>query len=163
MAGKTERLGPGDWSVCYGEVPPKQEELFPREDDGANPKTLMGRLKVPMFSVIPPAAIAYFGVAMRYGAYEAPRKDGSFGYGPYNWRDQPVEASTYVDATIRHIMQFWDGENDDPGSKVPHLAAAIASLGILIDAIENGVCKDDRPKNKCGAVSKVIDRNTRKI
>ena len=116
-----------------------------------------------MFSVIPPAAVAYFGVAMRYGAYEAPRKDGSFGYGPYNWRDQPVEASTYVDATIRHIMQFWDGENDDPGSKVPHLAAAIASLGILIDAIENGVCKDDRPENKCGAVSKVIDRHTRKI
>ena len=67
MAGKTERWGPGDWSICYGEVPPKQEELLPREDDGANPKTLMGRLKVPMFSVIPPAAVAYFGVAMRYG------------------------------------------------------------------------------------------------
>jgi len=134
-----------------------------RADAGSNPKTLMGRLKVPMLSVIPPAALAYFGVAMRYGAYEAPRKDGSHGYGPYNWRDQPVEASTYVDAAIRHIMQFWDGEDIDPGSKVPHLAAAIASLGILIDAIENETCKDDRPAIRKAAVSKVIDRFTRKI
>ena len=53
MAGKTEKVGPGIGASVTEKFLRKQEELLPREDDGANPKTLMGRLKVPMFSVIP--------------------------------------------------------------------------------------------------------------
>lgn len=130
--------------------------------EGLNPKTLMGQSKVPALSVIPPAAILHLGVAMRYGAHEAPRKDGTFGYGPYNWREQPVEASTYVDAAFRHLMQFWDGENVDPNSGVWHLAHAMASLAILIDAIENGTCADDRPGVLNLTASQILDRYLKK-
>ena len=136
-----------------------------------NPKTLMGRRKVPMLSVIPPSALAYLGAAMRYGALEAPRADESKGYGPYNWRDQPVEMMTYVDAALRHLGAFVDGEDCDPledqegnvvGSGLPHLAHALATIAILVDAIENATAIDDRPKVRKGAFSEIIKRYTRK-
>lgn len=133
----------------------------PEPPKGLNPKTAMGRRKVPMLSVVPPAALAYLGMAMRYGAHEAPRADGGTGYGPYNWRDQPVEASTYVDAAMRHLAEFWDGQDTDPKSLVPHLAHAMASIGILVDAIENGTCADDRPKVRGEVMSKILQRETR--
>ena len=56
----------------------------------ANPKTLTGRRKLPTLSVIPPTALLYLGMAMKYGAHDAPKVDGTTGYGPYNWRDQPI-------------------------------------------------------------------------
>lgn len=133
-----------------------------RRISGLNPKTLVGVCKVPALSVVPPAAIIYLGLAMRYGAHEAPKKDGTFGYGKYNWRDQPVEASTYIDAAFRHLMQYWDGEDIDPSSKAPHLAHALATLAVLVDAIESGTCADDRPKVRSGVASKILDRETRK-
>jgi|GEM_PF-2706400 len=134
---------------------------FLLKDKGTNPKTLMGRRKVPMLSVIPPAALVHLGTAMRYGAHESPRADGSVGYGPYNWRDQPVEASVYVDAAFRHISEYWDGQEVDRDSKVHHLAHAMATLAILLDAIENETCKDDRPTVRSAVTSKILQRETR--
>ena len=49
----------------YASVDSARREDTSQIDDGANPKRRMGRLKVPMLSGIPPAALAYFGVAMR--------------------------------------------------------------------------------------------------
>ncbi len=124
--------------------------------DPTNPKDLLGVNKVPSLSVIPSASIIYEGLAMRYGAYEAPRKDGVKGYGPYNWRDKEVKASIYVDAAIRHIMAWVDGETNAPDSKAPHLGHAKACLGILADAIETGNLKDDRPKP--GNAAELLER-----
>lgn len=129
----------------------------------ANPKAVMGHRKVPMLSVIPPVALVALGEAMRYGAYESPRADGTHGYGLYNWREQPVSASTYVDAAVRHLLQWWDGEDDDAGSKICHLSHALASLAILIDATANGNCLDDRPMVRHAAASKALDSKTRKF
>lgn len=125
-----------------------------REELASNPKTLTGQQKVPVLSVIPPASIIAQATAMRYEAFFAPRVDGSKGYGPYNWRDQPIEAHIYIDAAICHLMQWWDGDeakliSDDEGriiGEVSHLAFALATIGILIDARANGTCIDDRPQ-----------------
>ncbi|KKK81365.1 hypothetical protein LCGC14_2814180 [marine sediment metagenome] len=111
-----------------------------------NPKDLLGIRKVPCLSVIPSASLIYEALAMRYGAYEAPRKNGVKGYGPYNWREMEVKASIYVDAAIRHLMAWYDGETDAPDSGAPHLGHAKACLGILADAIETGNLMDNRPK-----------------
>lgn len=110
-----------------------------------NPKTLMGRLKTPVLSVIPPASLIHQADAMNYGAYLAPKADGTKGYGPYNWRDAPIEAGVYVDAAMRHLMQWWDGEDLASDSKAHHLGHALATIGILLDAIENQTVIDDRP------------------
>lgn len=139
----------------YGDVP---LAVPPPVKQEANPKTLMGRLKVPMLSVIPPAALIREAVAMQYGAFEAPRKDGGFGYGPYNWRDQPIEYMVYVDAAMRHLMAAVDGEDYAQDSKACHLAHARATLGILIDAIENETVLDNRPKVRKQVATRMFDR-----
>lgn len=130
-----------------------------------NPKTLTGQSKVPVLSVIPPASIIAQATAMRYGAFFAPKVDGSRGYGPYNWRDQPIEGHIYIDAAMRHLMQWWDGEDsevihDDEGKVidvVSHLAFALATIGILIDASENRTVIDDRPRNRQMAASSLLN------
>ncbi len=135
----------------------------PAPDSGTNPKTLMGRLKVPMMSVLSPASMICEALALQYGAYEAPRKDGGKGYGPYNWRDQDVEAMTYVDATMRHLAGWVDGEDCATDSLLPHLWHAKASLGILIDALENETCIDNRPRVRKQAASRLLEEGKEKL
>ena len=111
----------------------------------SNPKTAAGALKTPVVSVIPASAILQMAEVMRLGKHK---------YGPYNWRDYPVTYSTYVDAAMRHLMQYWDGETVDPESGQSHLAHAAAGLAVLMDAIATGNATDDRPKP--GAAAELI-------
>ena len=101
----------------------------------SNPKQAFGDRKLPMHRV-PATAYAYLALGFRDGAYK---------YGPLNWRETKVEATTYIAAAQRHILSYLDGEELTRDSKVPHLAAAMASLGVLVDAIETGNLIDDRP------------------
>lgn len=117
--------------------------------DPRNPKDIVGQLKPPMH-LVPPAALIEEARVMGNGAFK---------YGPYNWRDKDVSHSTYLAAAYRHMGAHWDGQDFDPGAKELHkgqpqphqlvrnLAAARASLGILIDAILTGHAIDDRPKD----------------
>lgn len=109
------------------------------------PKDMVGISKVPLISVVPPSSIVYEALAMRYGAYLAPRADGGLGYGPFNWRTKGVRASIYVDTFLRHAFGWWDGEDLAADSKVHHLAHLKASCGVVLDAIETGTFIDDRP------------------
>jgi hypothetical protein len=116
-----------------------------------NPKDVAGRNKVPL-SLVPAVALAHEAEAFRYGAYEAPRADGGRGYGPYNWRQTPVRASVYVDAALRHLLDYFDGENRAPDSRAHHLGHARACLAIVLDALEQGTLVDDRPTPGTAAV-----------
>lgn len=138
----------------YNPPPPNEWKPTVRE---SNPKTLVGRSKLPILSVIPPAALIKEAAAMRYGAYLAPKKDGTYGYGPYNWRDQPIEYMVYIDAANRHLLCAVDGEDVAPDSGVCHLAHARATLGILIDAIENNTVIDDRPAQRSGTAARLLE------
>ena len=109
-----------------------------------NPKKLYGDRKVPL-QLVPPVAIAYLGMAL---------KNGGKKYGPYNWRDQPVESMTYIGAAMRHIGQYLDGEFFDEDSGNPHIAHAMACLAILADAHEGEFLKDNRPQ--AGAMTRVL-------
>jgi dATP/dGTP diphosphohydrolase len=122
-----------------------------------NPKTLMGRKRLPVSSVLPWPALMRIAEAMQYGAFEAPRADGGKGYGPYNWRDQDVEAMTYIDANDRHKARWVEGQEIDPKSLAMELAHAAASLIILIDAIDNGTWIDNRPRVRNQAASRILD------
>lgn len=124
-----------------------------------NPKTLMGQLKVPNLSVVPFTAVIEEGRAMEYGAFHSPRKDGSKGYGPFNWRDDKIEYMTYIEAAIRHIASAADREDTDPETgefMIQHLALARATLGILIDSIAHGTVIDNRSKTACGRVAELL-------
>jgi len=71
--------------------------------------------------------------------------DGARKYGPYNWREEGVGASTYISAAMRHLRSYLDGERDAADSRVHHLGHAIACLAILLDAEAVGNLVDDRP------------------
>lgn len=100
-----------------------------------NPKDLIGVNKVPM-STVSAAVLAEVGVAMLEGAAK---------YGRHNYRADGVRASIYYDATMRHLMGWWEGEDIDPGSGLHHVTKAISSLVVLRDAMIQGAYTDDRP------------------
>lgn len=103
-----------------------------------NPKDAVGAAK-PQLHLIPPAALLAEARAMENGATK---------YGPYNWRTQPVNATVYVSACMRHLLAYLDGENVADDSGVHHLAHARACLGIVLDALEHNCLNDDRPPRK---------------
>ena len=105
------------------------------EPKGVNPKQQYGDLKVPLH-LVPAPAMAAIAMGLKEGA----RK-----YGAYNWRTLTVEAETYIGAALRHLMAWQDGEDIDPDSGNPHLFHAMASLAILVDAMESGNVIDNRP------------------
>jgi hypothetical protein len=99
-----------------------------------DPKGAAGALKTPL-SLIPP-------YAMEQTAWV--HKLGSDKYGPYNWRETGVCASTYVNAILRHLNAWRDGETLDPESGISHLAHVACSCNILLDADHCGTLQDDR-------------------
>lgn len=110
-------------------------------DDKSNPKTRFGMTKPPL-SLVPATAIIEESMAFA---------DGEKKYSKANWRQYPVSASTYINAALRHIMQWYDGEDIDPSSGVSHLAHARSNLAILIDTKHCGTLIDDRPLPGAGA------------
>lgn len=115
-------VGPIDWDAFE-----KKKET--------NPKDSVGIKKAP-FSTLSAPVFAEVGLAMLEGA----RK-----YGRHNFRETGVLASVYYDATLRHMTDWWEGEDIDPDSGLSHVAKAIASLMVLRDAMINEKFYDDRP------------------
>lgn len=117
----------------------KRDREVPREvTDGTDPKSAHGLLKLQL-SRVPPSAAAYIA----WGLEEGIVKD----YGAYNWRTNQIKVMEYLSAAKRHIDDYIDGDDIDEDSPVrkPHLAGAIATLALLIDALENNTAIDDRP------------------
>lgn len=147
QAGRCSRATPpptplvSDDCSCEGCVPSAGGEI---EDDGfitvtpslpENPKAIHGRAK-PSIGLVPAGALIQMAGVMQLGADK---------YGPFNWRKDPVEAMTYVHASIRHILSWVDGEHTDPESGESHLAHAASCMAILLDAMACGALIDDRP------------------
>lgn len=126
----------------------------------SNPKDMAGMRKAPM-STVPANVLAEIGVAMLEGASK---------YGRHNYRAVGVRGSVYYDGTMRHLMDWWEGEDIDPDSGMSHITKAITSLVVLRDAMIQGKFTDDRPPrskpfypglNACAAaiVDRYADRN----
>jgi hypothetical protein len=101
-----------------------------------DPKGAAGAKKVPMW-LLPPYALQQTAWVHKLGSEK---------YGPYNWRENSVCASTYISAIMRHLDAWRDGEDIDPESGVTHLAHIAASCNILMDAHQCSKLIDDRSK-----------------
>lgn len=108
------------------------------EQDNTNPKDLVGNAKVSI-SKLPAIAVIQGAMAMM---------DGAGKYGPYNWREKDVIASIYVDAALRHLYCWFEGQRNASDSRVHHLGHAIACCAILLDAESIGHMVDDRPLDR---------------
>ncbi|MEP3248073.1 MAG: dATP/dGTP diphosphohydrolase domain-containing protein [Sneathiella sp.] len=100
-----------------------------------NPKTAEGRKKTPLH-LIPPIAMQAEAEVMGLGEKK---------YGAFNWRGHTVSASVYYSAAMRHLLAWYEGEEEDPESGQSHLAHVRACMGILLDADANDNLNDDRP------------------
>lgn len=100
----------------------------------SNPKDILALKKLPLslvpFTLIIGAATAFL--------------EGALKYGRFNWRVKGVKASVYVDALLRHVAKYFNGQDRDKATRVHHLDNAIACLAIIRDAEVNGVLEDDR-------------------
>ena len=101
----------------------------------SNPKDAAATTRLDL-SLFPASARAYGALAM---------SEGDLKYGGFNYREAGVQASVYYAACGRHLDKWFNGEEADPKTKVPHLASSLACLAVLIDAVEQGNLNDDRP------------------
>ena len=104
------------------------------ETKPTNPKDAIGSGKIPLH-LWPETATVLGCLGLL---------DGALKYGRSNFRAIGVRATIYVDATKRHLNAWLEGEDEDPGSGLPHLAHALACLAILADAMAAGKLNDDR-------------------
>lgn len=116
---------------------------------GENPKDRLGMRKPPL-RLVPPALRLYASRAM---------EDGANKYGPYNWRDNAVNLTVYIEAAGRHLDALLDGEDINEDSGVHHAGHVAACMAIILDAMATGNLIDDRPTP--GAAAKIIKELTR--
>ncbi|MCY1708375.1 dATP/dGTP diphosphohydrolase domain-containing protein [Pannonibacter sp. SL95] len=74
--------------------------------------------------------------------------DGDYKYGFRNWRENPVEALTYVHAAMRHLELWAEGQEHTLDTGVHNLGAVMACCAILLDAQANGTIIDNRSKSE---------------
>ena len=113
-----------------------------------NPKDAVSTNKIPLH-LWPSTATAMGSLALLYGARL---------YGRSNWREAGVRASVYVSACQRHLAAWFEGQDNDPDSGLPHLGHALACLAILVDAQVADKLVDDRQYP--GGYSKLMDELT---
>lgn len=114
--------------------PSKEQTARPAEEIG-NPKVGAASKKY---------SLRYMPLSANIEANRA-LENGAEKYGLCNWRDTNVKASVYIDAALRHIAQWQEGQEQASDSTVHNLGHAMASLAIIIDAQAQGVLIDDRP------------------
>lgn len=102
---------------------PKQEGY--RDDEGK-----------PPIHLIPAEAILMLAEVFKYGN----RK-----YGERNW-ESGMDWSRIYSSAMRHLLSFWMGENDDPESKLQHMAHATWNCMALMCYVFWGIGFDDRPE-----------------
>jgi len=124
-----------------GNVIPKAEVTVTQFID-SNPKTAFGAVKPGTFNT-PPMPLYEYSLAHYQGALK---------YGHYNWREDPVSISTYINAARRHIDLYMEGQkySSDTGDLpngvrgVHNLAHSMTCLSIVMDAEFFGTLIDDR-------------------
>lgn len=105
-----------------------------KSSNATNPKDAIGSGKLPLH-LWPNTATALGCLGLL---------DGMLKYGRTNWRVAGVRASIYVDAAKRHLDKWFEGQNCDVDSGLPHFAHALACIAILVDAEAAGKLNDDR-------------------
>jgi len=95
----------------------------------------------PPMSMLPGAALEAVALVLDFGAHK---------YGRDNWRNG-FSYSRLMDAAVRHLYTFQEGEDNDPETGLSHIAHASCCLLFLLHYIETSVGVpegDDRPNTE---------------
>lgn len=86
------------------------------------------------YSLIPPFSLAEMVKCLTFGAKK---------YAPENWKKVSNAKKRYLDATMRHIELFRQGEVYDKESAAHHLACAMTNLAFYLEFEVNPELKGD--------------------
>jgi len=96
------------------------EQCRIREDENmAGDKFDAGKNRL---GLIPPEVVEAVGEILTHGAVK---------YAPHNWR-KGISYEKIYGAAQRHLQKFWNGEELDPESGLPHLHHAACNIAFLI-------------------------------
>lgn len=95
----------------------------------------------PPVGLVPSSAMLEEAMVMGYGEKK---------YGRDNWRGG-MAWMRLIDASLRHILAFKEGEDFDPETKLHHLAHARCCLAFLIEYYTTHPELDDRPRGEHGS------------
>ncbi len=90
----------------------------------------------PMMSLLSPYALEQVAMVLTFGAEK---------YDKHNWR-KGMDWSRLLDASMRHINAFNNGEDIDQESGLPHIAHAMCCLMMLLTYTKDNKNLDDRYK-----------------
>lgn len=90
----------------------------------------------PPMSLIDRSALEQIANVLAFGAQK---------YDAHNWR-QGIAYSRLIDAALRHLYAFADGEDLDPESGLPHIAHAGCCVVFLLGMMKAHPELDDRYK-----------------
>ncbi len=85
--------------------------------------------------LIPVSTLNALSSVLQFGAQK---------YGDNNWRQGLAWSRVYA-ALQRHLVDFWDGQDLDLESGLPHLHHAACNIAFLIEYFEKNKDLDDRP------------------
>ena len=88
----------------------------------------------PPIGLISRVALEQEAFVMQFGAQK---------YDAHNWR-KGMKYSRLLNAALRHILAFNEGEDLDPETGLSHLAHARCCLAFLMDYQASGTGQDDR-------------------
>ena len=111
-----------------------------------NPKQTAAAGK-PTISAVPPDFEFGVGEVMHTGAVK---------YGRFNWREEPIKATTYLDAMRRHMLAWASGEDIDPESGRHHLYHVAASCAVVTDAMGQGTLVNDLLDTRSGVWDQLV-------
>lgn len=140
--GGSETFGPPPFLIgdpcadtdCFGAMEQDLSGEKAESEKLSNPKDVVGSNKLPLH-LFPLTAIAAGCLSFLEGVLK---------YGRSNFRVVGVRSSIYYDAARRHLDSWFEGEDTDPESGLPHLGKALACIAVLIDAKAAGKLNDDR-------------------
>ena len=115
----------------------------------ANPKDAAALRdgKIPL-DLLEPAALREVARAMHTGAVKYGRRN-------YVHPDTPIYATTYFAATMRHLLDYADGEEVAPDTGISHWAHIGANVNVVLAAMQAGTFIDDRAPGEPTAASAV--------
>jgi len=101
-------------------------------------KTLHFSEGKPGVDQIPPEILLEWGDVFSFGE----RK-----YARDNWK-KGTDWHQFYGSALRHLLKWWNGEDIDPESGLPHLAHAIWNVGALRYYQIHQIGTDNRPQHK---------------
>ena len=84
------------------------------------------------YDLIPTALLDGVADVLKYGASEAPRPDGTKGYGENNWQNVPNARARYYAAAGRHLAKWKKDPTSKDESGRSHLAHAATCIAFLL-------------------------------